>query len=197
MHYSCFGLDLDPAILHSFASFEREETSPPLLVFLSLLIFIISPCRVFALFASNLSLLFLPYFPLLLTIFLDFYYHTASSLHLWTLSFAMYMFFRIILLRFVFIVIPSSRPCSSPALKKAHFSLLFLSFLICIMYPHHSRFFENFVVHGAHGSSTIIVIAFFNLCNHLSLWSSLNWPVWFPAWFLILHQIFVFQVILI
>lgn len=43
----------------------------------------------------------------------------------------------------------------------------------------------------------IIVIAFFNLCNHLSLWSSLNWPVRFPAWFLILHQIFAFQVILI
>lgn len=139
MRYSCFGLDLDPDILPG-PLHPLNERRLPISLFSCLFWYLLSRRIAFALFGTQSFplALFAPLtlFSLLLIFpsFLIFCYHAASSLHLWTSSFAMYLSFRILLRS-----LPQSssrRPCSSLPLKEGQLlELCFLPFLIFIIIP--------------------------------------------------------------
>lgn len=92
MRYSCFGLDLDPDILPG-PLHPLNERRLPISLFSCLFWYLLSRRIAFALFGTQSFplALFAPItlFSLLLNpSFLIFCYHAASSLHLWTSSFA-------------------------------------------------------------------------------------------------------------
>lgn len=171
MRYSCFGLDLDPDILPGPLQPLNERRLP--ISLFSWLFWYLLPRRIaFALFGTQSFplALFAPItlFSLLLNpSFLIFCYHAASSLHLWTSSFAMYLSFRIVLRS-----LPQSssrRPCSSLALKEGQLlELCFLPFLIFIIIPRIVPAFSSFIVRAVF----LIVVQFLSAFHSVWLLSS-------------------------
>lgn len=128
MHYSCFGFDLDPAILASFASFELREV-PLVLVSCLPLIFIISPHLALfsAVFLGTKSLLCSS---CLTSLSFDIYYHRSCCFEL-RLS-QTYVPFRIILLRSLYLNPTPSSLFSS--LKGPNPPFTFVSVILDIYY---------------------------------------------------------------
>jgi len=114
-------------LLSSIPLHSLNEKRLPFSLFSCLFWYLLSRRIVFALFGigiSSVHFLFFSYF-MLFFLLKHLSWYLLSRIFLWTLPFAMYMSFRIILLRSVFILIPPRRPCSSLPLRKGHFSPLF------------------------------------------------------------------------
>lgn len=151
MHYSCFGPDLDPAILTSLHPSNKRAT--PLLVFLSLPIFIISPRarRPYSLQRGSRSSLFTSPSSLIFIISSHRVFSRSPSLarHLYLPTLPQ------LVRRF-------NPPTSFPPLFSSFFEgrdrrsplLFLLSFLIFIIFPRRPCSFEHRVSHDIHDPSS-------------------------------------------